>query len=207
IQMGLLSYRLQRWQLTKVFGVKRKLEINIPDKKANWEFSFELHLEHCGMQKTNHLIKISRKSFKINGKEPDYLMARLAHELQKGLYPIIFVADAFGRLVDIFNFEEIKKNWNVKKAEIQQLNEGAGLDNLIAQFETYLENKELFFERIKYDFSISGLFLPVYRNYGITHKIEQEKFDVHLSGIEKVSFAGEIHYEKMNDLHNSKFLG
>ncbi len=207
IQLDKLTYRLQKWQFTRIYSVERKIQIKTADKTRSWNFSFELHLEHLGMENGNHLIKVSRKKFKTNGKEPDLLIARLTYELQKSIYPIVFSVDQFGRLTDLVHFEEIKENWKQQKEEVRKVQEGHGLEALIEQMELGLKTKATFFQKMISDASVAGLFLPVYRHYGIAEKIENEVFEFPFLSFGQLIFQGELKYRKEGNGHISRYEG
>lgn len=207
IKLAKLNYQLQKWQMVKVYSVVRKLTIQTTEKKKEFKFNFEFHLEHKGFHQMNHLIEVSRHNFKIDGKSPDMLISKLTEELNRGIYPIRMKIDPFGRWVGIDNFDEIKIRFRSHKEELQKVHAGPGFTNLLESFENGLQNEQIFLNKSMNDSSLLYLFLPVYRHYGIMDKIEKDEIKYPYQGVSQISFLGDLTYRKEGNFHISQYDG
>jgi hypothetical protein len=207
IKLAKLTYQLQKWQMVKVYAVSRILSVQTAEKKNEFQFDFDYHLEHKGFHQMNHLIDVSRHNFKINGQAPDMLISKLTEQLQSGIYPIRMKIDPFGRWVGNDNFEEIKSRFQQKKEELQKVHEGPGFINLVESFHNSLENEQIFLDKMRKDSSLLYLFLPVYRHYGILDKIEKDEILYPYKNDSQISFSGDLNYRKEGNFHISSYQG
>lgn len=207
IKLGKLTFAMQKWQMVKVFLVSRKLSIQTPETKKEFQFDFDYHLKHNGFHEMHHLVEVTRKNFRINGNPPDLLIAKLTEKLQRSLYPITMKIDPFGRWVGVSNFDEIKSNYTKVKLEIQKVHEGPGLENLMESMENYLETEEKFLHQMMQDSTLFGLFLPVHRFYGIMDKIEKDEFSFPILTKGFLDFKGDLIYTKKDNTMDSLFEG
>lgn len=186
------DYTLQPWQQTKVFQVNREIESG----RLKLNHTFEFHLNYLRQQNKNHYISIVRNNYKINGKDPDLLISKIAHELQQSLYPMVFNIDETGKILGIENFSIIQDNWNRQKQAIQNKYEGEGTTLLIQSMEKRIESEMTFYKFITNDLAHAGLFLPVYRSYDSTMKIAPETISFPILGKNEITVLGELTLEK-----------
>ncbi|MFV0305866.1 MAG: hypothetical protein ACK5IC_10345 [Moheibacter sp.] len=185
------GYTLQPWQQTKVFQVNREIESG----KIKLNHAFEFHLNYLRQQNKNHYISIVRNNYKINDKDPDLLISKIAHELQQSLYPMVFSIDETGKILGIENFSIIQDNWNRQKQLIQNKYEGEGTLLIIQSMEKRLESKMTFYKSTTNDLAHIGLFLPVYHSYDSSLKIESETMSLPILGKNEITVLGELTLE------------
>lgn len=98
---------------------KRKQETNIPDEVAD----------------------LRCYDFKKNGVTPDDKMSTIALACMESIYPISFIIPFQGRLLDIYNFEELLKKFEIKRPELEEFFTGEVYHNYFDKFWVNLQNK------------------------------------------------------------------
>lgn len=98
---------------------KRKQETNIPDE----------------------VVDLRCYDFKKNGKTPDDKMSAIALACMESIYPISLIIPFQGKLLDIYNSEELVKRFERKRADLEAFFTGEVYNTYLDKFWLSLQNK------------------------------------------------------------------
>lgn len=109
----------------------------------------------------------------INGKEPNELALELAENASRILYPLQIVVNDYGKWRDIYNFNEVKNRWNIKKQELLAYYEGETTDQYIAIIDRTLQSKDALLSTLTSNWFLRAFFNGIHVDY--TENLEIEK--------------------------------
>lgn len=101
----------------------------------------------------------------VNDEEASELADELAVKAASAIYPLGCVIDRTGKLVDIFNFEEIQKRWKKVRQEILEEYEGQWVNDYLDACEQSIEEKESLQLSLSNDYFLNGFFSGIYVDY------------------------------------------
>ncbi|PDS23030.1 hypothetical protein [Flavobacterium branchiophilum] len=122
-----------------------------------------------------YITEIDRISITLlNNEEPELVIDELALATAKVIYPLQIILNYRGKFVDIKNYEEIVKRWEIVKENIRDNFESEQTENYIISTEATLQSKETLLASLKKDWFLNTYFAEIYINYYSKYKINSK---------------------------------
>ena len=143
------------------------VEITINKDEENISIiSFNAHVNYFKESTRSYfLAQVIIKDFRLNFKEPESIMEKLALRCRESLEKCVFRVTSKNELLDIKNHKEILQSWDKIKEQLQYEYEGETFDRYIYLFEKSIKDKDVLLLRLKKNLFINQYFFPIYEEY------------------------------------------
>ena len=163
--------------------IKNKTIYNVfytfSDDEEQTNISFQTSIE--GLENNpkinGYIVQINRTSITLlNNEEPELVIDELALATAKVIYPLQIIVNYRGKFIDIKNYEEIVKRWEIVIENIRDNFESEQTENYIISTEETLKNKETLLTSLKKDWFLNIYFAEIYINYYSKYKINSKMY-------------------------------
>ncbi|GEM56127.1 hypothetical protein [Flavobacterium branchiophilum] len=162
------------------------------DDEEQTNISFQTSIEGLKSDpKINgYIVEIDRTSLTLlNNEDPELVIDELALTTAKVIYPLQIIVNYRGKFIDIKNYEEIIKRWEIVKENIRDNFESEQTEIYIISTEPSLKNKETLLASLKKDWFLNTYFSEIYINYYSKYKINKTIYFPVVSDFEGFEYA------------------
>lgn len=198
-----LGYNNTLHQKVNIITIKYGVKIIIQNGEKETSIKYELSINKKGRVDNNFLMEINRLSLVyIDDMYPDLMVDRLAADTFEMVYPLLFLVDKNGCIVDLFNFEEIKDRWSKGKDQLREGRKGEWLEKYLRMTDKCFSRKENFLSKLKNDWFLHSFFLGIYQTYTSNYEIERDVFFPFVQNMTGVQYHTKQRIDKCYDNYN-----
>lgn len=148
---------------------KRVYTVEVTIKKEDDEIniiSFEAEVNYYKEETRAYFFaEVILKNFRLNFKEPESLMEKIALRCRKAIEKCVFRVSSKNEILDIKNHQEILQNWDRVKEQLRYEYEGETFEKYITLFERSIKDKNILLLRLRKNIFINQYFFPIYEEY------------------------------------------
>jgi hypothetical protein len=125
------------------------------------EIEYKIDVSFKRKQEINspgEIINVKCYDFKKNGATPDDKMSTIALACMETIYPISLIIPFYGKISDIYHFEELNKRFERKRLELEEFFIGKVYHTYLNKFWMNLQNKNNFIKQLSSSLLYQTLF-------------------------------------------------
>lgn len=184
--------------LSQKYGVS----ISIQNENNTRNIKYEISLKWDETD-DNIIVEVDKISpIYIDSRLADLMIESLAEDISGIIYPMSFVLNRSGEIIDISNFKEINKRWAEDQDNLRKSRIGETLEKYLRLTTDTLSNKKLLLERLHSDWFIHTFFLGIYQTYGNNYEIDKVVSFPFISGVKPFDFQSKMKVSEFLDEYN-----
>ena len=134
---------------------------------------FDVSIAFLERDQNGHFVyEINKFETYINDIEADSMIDKLAEKITKVIYPLQIITNQENKFIDISNFEEIKKRWEIEKEKTNEYFDGDWSKNFQEISEKVFKNQSSLTASLVNDWFLNTFFSGIHTNYTPYFKFE-----------------------------------